>query len=1702
MKKKIWKPIATVVSMLLAVLIVFTAVLNSKIEAEAADTFLGIQNLIAETSQKFESTKKKYTILEIVPDRSASQIGYLFDGYEPVLSEWDDTKMQWIGWKERLSEYADAAARETFVEDLKIKLKEYYTVNGITNYPVSFSDETYQESATAQDGYELIEFSDVEKTGWFLKKSSAGNGYSVIFDPYLYQSATGITYYRVATDGAVLIDDSNKDRIDATALIYKKETDAEGREYYIYCGNWDNVSQQEAGNMNLGILDIPKDETIPDGELSDDEEAGEGDGTVSDNDAGDESTVSENDIDSETSSQSVDENGYTVASVKVDLPVLMAEPGTTATGTAGIGALGYYLVTFEKIPAGTTPNVGDRVYITDDTSITYSDKGEYDFAEGTEAEGGQTYRLGQDGIYVKNVFDNQDWFCKYVLSMAEDEYGNFPAEIISYTPSELETALANGAFPDFDFLFINSGKTAGWTYSQTYDASAKDGGDITAAVGLELFARVKNNLLPCVVDGNVIFVQSSVNSTLVSANSNLEGLEIYKLCAAFCQESLDGIAYEAVTAGTLLTTLAAGSEDGNFTTGHVYCHTGQASIVNDDFGEFTIYRSGGEVPGGFIKVLDEIELENLYRESDSSGAYSKLPTDISQALVVRHIMNYQNRRNAQAKESIRVLEIQPALTSKAELDLNQIKKWAPNVKNVDTTIMTTAEFIGKIDTLNDEYDLIYIGTSREHMNVVEGETVFNDHDMNGLIYYNIGDLRVVGVMMSGLLDTEYKNNDRNDWTYQYNFVRYGGNDITEEKKKALLAFLDGSYPVVVSDEFIKAPVTVCKDSNWGGYNVELRVGEYTTAQMIALGIADKDISSVRVKDGYKLTGYYEDNFVGEIGSWTADDNFTGDNNVDGNDTISSLRVEKIGDATQTIDDYRIDNCTYIYEFVQTALDRQYTNFYVKGDIENDSELFQFYLNRPKASMVSVSVNGSQEVSTQNDAYYISPDAYGKYSFRYGFTIQNEGAASVDTQYMCKYYIDVNSDGKFSVDEAVTDIVITQNGNAVSPNELYAGREYVLTREIHDEYAGVLPWKVEISQVNNSNIYTSKTGFTKLQGLEKQVINICQIARTDDANQIIDLEVEIADENSAFHKLIYGGYDAAGNYYNGIIDDFEIKVNCISTGEFEDIYYGRNGKAANPDYLNNFNMLILGFSDMYGDFSGDEQKGPMSEIVKFINSGKSVLLSHDTTSFFNNPIKNGMQSGYLFRTGGGNAPYNNLYNRDVGFRNAVSLNKYVRPLVGMDRYGIQELSVLQKGKVLLENTADFEAVVSSGKDVAYKHRSNKTETVPEVHGYTYQLINSKDKTFQIGGNNNVASPMISQAIYSYPWNYLFYNRAAAAQILGNATVFENTYRNIRYDKVYYEENVAYAETEISYGELAPDGNWHGADNGYVDDLLVTQVNSGQITEYPYKIPESFEVARTHGQYYELDYTADDDNDGQSDLVVWYCLGARNSDTCTETIYSQSPNDVRNNYYIYNKGNITYTGMGHSAGYNVEKYTWEEAKLFINTMVAAYNAGIKSPTITIQEDAKINSTPKNVIYRYYDGDFALDSADGKRDAYEKVYFTVRDVNFTKGSRKLSVNFYYDADGGDNTIEVNEDTRNVQALERKVYNAADGSPVNPDELDSGGVYYIQVPESVLEKCEDGLSLYFEARSIITSKSGTIITDKVYATLDVLQTYLFDLN
>lgn len=971
----------------------------------------------------------------------------------------------------------------------------------------------------------------------------------------------------------------------------------------------------------------------------------------------------------------------------------------------------------------------------------------------------------------------------------------------------------------------------------------------------------------------------------------------------------------------------------------------------------------------------------------------------------------------------------------------------------------------------DDFSLKQVVQTAENSDKV-GSVVYNDSSMDGLIYTHTGDMRYTAMELAGQLDTEYVDGNRDNNVYYFNPMRYGGNDITEEKKDALLSFLNASYPIILSDELLESAATLFEHSDWNGYSINLKPGSYNTADLEKLGVANDDISSIKLSTGYQIQVFKDINFGGDSYTFTSSTNYVGNVPGDWNDKISSVIVSEIPGQealrTPKVDADHVDNSSYMYDFLKQAVEVvKYPNCYVRSELTSDSGKFQFYLNRPKAEFAYVVANGTANASGIHE---LSPEPNGKYALEYRFRIENEGAASADTKYECKLFIDVNADGKYSEGEELGDVNITQNGNPVAANELYAGREYVLRRYVPDGYKGVLPWKLQVLQNNNTNIHAGYTGYTKLMGLESETLKIIQIGRDQvtegipgrdkwwgGADEVLfDLETKIANPDDIYHVLIYGGtYE--GEYYEGISDNFTIDVDFYKISEFEAAY------VSNPHILDDYNMLILGFSDAYGNISGNAEEGPVSAIIDFIDAGKSVLFAHDTVSYFN------YENGKLGVTSHSDTSQTKVTDQ---YHNSYNLTRYVRGLVGMDRYGITTFDVLKKGNDLSVASDSWNDLLKQGKEIAYVPKSNKLRSSGLTQGYTYAIINAKDQNSANGR----------------------YETFTADQT--GTTAFTNNYLNLDYGTVFYHNN------------SSDDGEIKDNYNGEVTNLWVTRVNSGQITDYPYKLKDEFMVSATHNQYYQLDFTADDDDDGQSDLVVWYCLGHRTNDLnqVQETIYSASPNDVSNNYYIYNKGNITYTGVGHSANRDLTS-TVEEAKLFINTMIASYNAGIKDPVVSVLEEGNVDAQIIDSAYTYMDAtnDLEFGSVDNESivAGKEMLYFSVSDPNFVKGTRTIATRCYYESDDAD-AIEIvcDGETVKVKELPVEVRKVSDNNVADQNNLASGGIYYALFDESFLEDFESEFSIYFEAQSTIKTNKSTVQTGKSYSKFTYTRVQLFDLD
>ena len=265
--------------------------------------------------------------------------------------------------------------------------------------------------------------------------------------------------------------------------------------------------------------------------------------------------------------------------------------------------------------------------------------------------------------------------------------------------------------------------------------------------------------------------------------------------------------------------------------------------------------------------------------------------------------------------------------------------------------------------------------------------------------------------------------------------------------------------------------------------------------------------------------------------------------------------------------------------------------------------------------------------------------------------------------------------------------------------------------------------------------------------------------------------------------------------------------------------------------------------------------------------------------------------------------------------------------------------------------------------------------------------------------------------------------------GNITVGELTRKGITLTDnkdVSFQElmklagDVAYTDNSKSTSYVQTQGYSNTVISG-LDSTRTTKaskVNDGAITEYPFKLDDEIPVSGTHGQYYQLALERDDDKDGCNDVVVWYCLkgstDTNGNNYNGENGYSQSPNDVRNNYYFYSKGNVIYTGAGHSK-VNQE----DEIKLFINAIVAAANVSAVDPDVNFVSE--LNPAAQVETSRYYMTDqsnWAADSAD-QGNVLEKdmqFYLNVKDYNMVsaslgsedEGTEDMNVQFFIDTSG----------------------------------------------------------------------------------------------
>lgn len=710
-------------------------------------------------------------------------------------------------------------------------------------------------------------------------------------------------------------------------------------------------------------------------------------------------------------------------------------------------------------------------------------------------------------------------------------------------------------------------------------------------------------------------------------------------------------------------------------------------------------------------------------------------------------------------------------------------------------------------------------------------------------------------------------------------TRIGGNDITVRKMEELLDYLKSGYPILLADEIMD-----CDSDRYFENN------QYDS----------KDTDYYK-NDGRPDKWPYVDhnskmyNFILQAKALGKDEN--------GNYTGLDANGNKVFK----------DNKTYASLVSMSMMEKGSNPEYLTSDNKFEGGL-RFAFKRVQILDFEFKSGPKQYtdgVSSGNIGKTIEKDEadYTKYNIVLGFKddkIIDE--SQIKDKYDYKMYIDKSGVGKFEEIDTVElsptyELIKNENG-------------YVTGVKVSGDWPsnieGFIPWKVEAVDKNNSGLKYTYIGYSAFKRETVKDVYVLWLYRKDSlSNNTLNFRDAVSKKSSAFSSdynihLVsmsltefnkYYSSDSACDVYrdekdkNFTSETSKLKVKSVLTYLSGKDYVYIDNMSSSPDSYDEaleFDMIVSGFSDSYSNL-GLSDIAAMKNIEYFVNSGHSLLYSHDSSSF-NTTIHRYSTKGYL----------NNSRQQW-----ALYETYFLKSLVGQDRYGLTV-----SGTDLPEEYVNARKYLDMNK-IKQSDLRGITETWTFIGSSDNASGGNKQYTTEIGGS---------------------------------------TYANV---------------------------------NSFKATNSIMQLNKGQITMYPYVLPEGgFTVSTTHTQYSEL-------NLEDKDVTVWYALDAK------QDLYYYTKGDGCNNYYIYSKGNVTYTGAGHSSIGD----SGNEALLFINTLVAAIKTGNYAPVVTVNNAVleAANGKSEKYIYRY-----------GENGLY--VSFTVSDYDLKDKEENGFSDFriYVDVDG----------------------------------------------------------------------------------------------
>lgn len=1329
---------------------------------------------------------------------------------------------------------------------------------------------------------------------------------------------------------------------------------------------------------------------------------------------------------------------------------------------------------------------------------------------------------GLDGTGDQGFF-NSDWFQEYVFG-SNSKYHSLNIQYNTKAANNVTEDDINSA----DLIYING------TYEEFVNAKQ----DLSAGVITHLYNKVIIDHKALMMDyagysstlGNNISKLAMLLWQEQSVVSKLATEKKYYSGETKLFSKLDEFADDKEVREKLLPTVKSGG-NGNFVVGNTYVYnhhlsdfSSPKSLVDafDNFanGDFNTPYTSTVASTGFSDVLNYITATN------KNSMDTTMPLSVTPAVAIQYILVSDGTPLSIVKTTLRVLEIEPTTAflfneRSGSEEYGELEENGTEQTNRDSFIeqclssyysgdiakkfisfesMSIDEFNGHNEDLIENYDIIYIGSEM-------GGSYYTD-ELNTLV-------AETGIYKAG--KTEKKKLPVYTDTRMNGMVYYNIGDQVSYKSERLNGIIDSGA-----------------DKNHGRYQ-------------------GRDLTKTKLK---KLKKFVEANSLVVVAG-----DLMAESGTSGNVVINPTQLNSSDNATD--DHGRVDNASNLYEFLMYARGYLYnsdTGAYENKSTEGAYEVKKNVVSRSMFTSGYVKIDDvSTYVATEKLALvlsekpreynydrlansqvidpasvqYLEQNADGSRTLTYKFTITaDETVAEQASTYKPHLYIDINNDGKYSSEtEDIKDFTVADaaTGTEAQKDEknlyiLNKNVEYILTRAVSEEYCGLIKWKLDIQSRTYDNSHASEEGYTLAANITKKdkECKILQITQNGSASTL-NLQKQLASKDSLY-----------GKYLNSI-PGYTVEIRTITVDEFKklfkdayDTYKNGNGTKSVKEYALEFfanieivseetkkgedgtdvitqqavkgaNMLVLGFGDNYptlmaGGTSPDNSA--LLAVEAFMESGQPVLLTHDFVMFYPDSAQ------------------------------AQSL----RNLVGMDKYGVTQDIVTE----------------SNGNKIQVKELVSKLDAVTGAKTYLHDGI----------GCTSSKTDKEKKSIIESTGKAVAYQPG-----LGRATILGLT-QGVSNSTLARFANDWNTQKMWNANEKANNRNSSTEDNGK-SNYTVNKLNDGQLTVYPYILPDSFKVATTHSQYFELDLDEDSDSDGESDVVVWYTLGESGMapkdngnvfDPYAEDVGGCIPSD---GYYIYNKGNITYTGAGHS---DMTKGSEEEVQLFVNTLMAAFSVNYTKPAVGFFESAKVNAPEiksvaipydKNVVenssvvkktdttYKYQFVDPNTNASINASEIGTPIFFRLTDANFVRGSKFLTIRYYLRADGKKSgekfTVEdgsakgrelevttINVDNIDVpvvdisnlivtydvenEALKNTLPRETDGSVTN---MESAKTYGFYLPLSYLNKT-GAFSIYMEAQTTIQTVSATtnevtsseVVPTKAYQELTVTKTDLLDLD